>query len=262
MPVQAAGDGVRPRASPTRSLIGTHVRAEQRGPTPPLFIQVVKGRDDAGLQAGQKCHAAGGAFQTRRPPHCEAGAVSLRLQQRIGCSGSSVDGQLAQALTERRFRKLNQCRHREGDAFQGCPCDVGPLAVAGQTDQQAPSLWIPVGGAPAGECRDQHHATGIGNLHGQSIDLGGVVNDAKAIAQPLNDSAGIEQTSLQAVGGSSVGVGPSKGAQQSRVGASNLSSCVDHEKSTGPIGAFALARLQAELTKRGCLLITQQCLDR
>ena len=139
---------------------------------------------------------------------------------------------------------------------------MGPLAVAGQTNQQAPSLWIPVGGAPAGECRDQHHATGIGNLHGQGIDLGGVVNDAKAIAQPLNDGAGIEQTSLQAIGGRSVGVGPSEGAQQSRVGASNLSSCVDHEKSTGPIGAFALARLQAELTERGRLLITQQCLDR
>ena len=78
--------------------------------------------------------------------------------------------------------------------------EFGGRGVAGQAEQRAADAGIPVGRAEADEGRHQIDALrGIGFV-GERAGVGGLRDDAEAVAQPLHRGAGDEDRALQRVG--------------------------------------------------------------
>ena len=111
------------------------------------------------------------------------------------------------STTLRGFRARPVGAHRgpevEGlvaDALQRGVRELGRAGVAGQAEQRAAHARIPVGRAHADEGRDQIDALhGVG-LVGERAGLGGVLDDAEAVAQPLHRGAGDEDRAFERVG--------------------------------------------------------------
>jgi hypothetical protein len=131
MPVQAAGHGVIPTGSPSLALSRIALRLEELGSIPSVEGKVVQIVDHSSLQTCKQRHASCCAFQTGGSSHRESCAVCLGLQERIRGGGTSIDCKFSQPMPEGLFREIHQGGYREGDSFQGGPCNVAAVAIAG-----------------------------------------------------------------------------------------------------------------------------------
>ena len=74
----------------------------------------------------------------------------------------------------------------EGHRLDRGPGQVGPAGAAGDTDDRAPGVRVPLRAAEPGEGRNEEDAVGVGHDCGQRPDLGGVVDDPEPVAEPLD----------------------------------------------------------------------------
>ena len=111
------------------------------------------------------------------------------------------------------FSQLDQCCHGQCDAFKGGSSDMAPIAVPGESNKHSPGLGIPVGCSPTREGWDKHDAAGISNLKRQIVHLISMIDDLHGVSQPLDHCSSVEETSLKAIGGIALVVGPAQGAE-------------------------------------------------
>ena len=78
--------------------------------------------------------------------------------------------------------------------------------AAVQAADQAARLGAPVGRAQAGQRRHDGHAAGIGHRCRQGLDVGGGLDDAQPVAQPLHESARDKGAAFQGIAGSAGGL--------------------------------------------------------
>ena len=86
------------------------------------------------------------------------------------------------------------------DAFQRGMGEFGGAGVAGQAEQRAAHARIPVGRAEADEGRHQIDALGGIGFVGERAGLGGLLDEAEPVAQPLHGGAGDEDRAFERVG--------------------------------------------------------------
>ena len=124
----------------------------------PGVAQVVGGRPDPGAEAGEERRA-------------EA-VVSTTFGRSTGTPTWSAWSWQSRSLAaappstrsdERRRHRLEHVAHLEGDRLQGGADDVRAGGAAGEADDQAAGVRVPVRGAEAGERRHEHHALAVGH---------------------------------------------------------------------------------------------------
>ena len=96
---------------------------------------------------------------------------------------------------------------------------------------------------------------------GQRLALGGVFDDAEAIAEPLHRRAGDEDRRLERVGNLSPEP-PGDRRQESLARLGSLGPGVQQHEAAGPVGVLGLARALAGLPEERRLLVTGYAGDR
>ena len=80
------------------------------------------------------------------------------------------------------------------------------VGSAGEADDRAARIGIPVRSAQSGKRRDEVDAAAIGHAGRQLLDVGRGANDPQSVAKPLNDRARNENAALQGILGSAIAV--------------------------------------------------------
>ena len=78
---------------------------------PPCSCELLQVANHPSLETCEQRYPPGGALEAGGSPHCQAGAIRLRLQQRIGGRGATIHCQFTQAGPEGLFSKLHQRRY-------------------------------------------------------------------------------------------------------------------------------------------------------
>ncbi len=132
--------------------------------------------------------------------------------------------------------------------------DVLDGRAAGQADDQAARVLVPVRRAEADEGRDHVDALGVRDLAGQLLDVGRVGDDLQPVADPLHRRAGDEDRSLERVGHLAV-VAPGDRGQQPVLRRDRLLAGVDEHEGAGAVGLLRHAGLEAGLAEGRRLLV-------
>ena len=100
-----------------------------------------------------------GRSQRRRLPHLwpydrDAEEVGLELHQQIVGGSAAIHPQFGQRGAGIRFHRFEEVGRLEGDTLQGGPGNVPGSRAAGDAEQGASGIRVPVGGAQTGKGRD------------------------------------------------------------------------------------------------------------
>ena len=144
-PALRALDGVGPagvarRRPLARSAVG--LEAAVQGPG---VAQVVGGVPDAGAEAGEERGAEGGGLDDLRPLDGYADLVGLDLAEQVVGGRAAVDAQRTSA--EARRHRVEHVADLEGDRLERGADDVRAGGAAGEADDQAARVRVPVRGA-------------------------------------------------------------------------------------------------------------------
>ena len=170
---------------------------------------------------------------------------------------SRASGHLAVAGHE-----VDHVAHLEGDRLERGAGDVRAGGAAGDADDQPAGRRVPVGGAEAGQRGHEHHAAGVGDAGGEGLDVGGRLDDAQPVAQPLDRRAGDEDRALEREVATPVRVGERHGGEQAAARAPDLVAGVDEQERAGAVGALRGAGGEAGLAEQGGLLVAGDAGDR
>ena len=158
---------------------------------------------DAGLQPGEIGGAERGGFLDHRAIDRRVEQIGEALHGPVRRGHAAVDAE--HDVGGLRVRPVGAHRGPEieglvADAFQRGMREFGGAGVAGEAEQRAADARIPVGRAEADEGRHQIDALhGIGFV-GERAGLGGLLDDAEPVAQPLHGGAGDEDRAFERVG--------------------------------------------------------------
>ncbi len=86
------------------------------------------------------------------------------------------------------------------DGFDDRTAEVGAIDAAGEADDAAAGIHIPVRSAEAGECGNEVDAVGVRDGLGEFVAAGSLVDHLQFIAQPLDGGAAVEGGAFEAVG--------------------------------------------------------------
>ena len=151
--------------------------------------------------------------------------------------------------------------HLEGDRLQRRADDVGAGGAAGEADDQAARLRVPVRRAEPGQGRHEDDAVAVGDRRRDRLALGRGADDLDAVAQPLHGRAGDEDRALGGVGDLAVGGAPGRRGEQ-RVGALDGRAGVGEHERPGAVGALRVALVEAGLAEERRLLVAREPGDR
>ena len=175
------------------------------------------------------------------------------------------------------------CAHRvqhrpglEADGFLGRPGQVLGPGAAGEADQQAAGVGVPVGCAQSGQGRHEVDAAVVGRLRGEGADLRRRVDDPQGVAQPLDRAAAHEDRALKGVGERRRAAAPLPASDGARVRAEAprhgreqavlrpgwTRAHVHEQEAARPVGVLAVARPQRALSEQRRLLVAGHAGDR
>ena len=137
---------------------------------------------------------------------------------------------------------------------------MGAAGAAGQADDGAAAVHIPVGRAESGEGGHEVDIAVVRNLHGHRLGFGGLADELHFVAQPLNHRAADEHAALQRIAGLTVHP-PADGGDQVVLGLDGVFAGVHQHEAAGAIGILAHAGREAALSEQRGVLIAGQCGD-
>lgn len=126
--------------------------------------------------------------------------------------------------------------------------------TAGNADDGAAGVLIPVRGSETGEGGNDIAAVGVGNLGGHIFGVGGGIDKAHLIAQPLNGRPGHEDGALQGIGDLAVDA-PGDGGDETVLREHGSLSGVHEHETARAVGVLGFAGLKAGLAEERGLLI-------
>ncbi len=221
-----------------------------------LVERSIKTAAEPGQARGAECRRFGDA----RPGHGQAEQIGQALHQRIIHRHAAIDVERRRVAAVQAHR-LDQVAALQADGVEGRAGDLRPAGVAGDAEDGAPRIGVPIGRAEPGEGRHNGDAARVGDARGEGFDIGGRVDDAEAVAQPLHGGAGDEDATLERIGAGAVETIGDRG-QQAVCRGDGLGPGVRQHEGAGAVGAFHHAGREAGLADERCVLIARDAGDR
>ena len=148
----------------------------------------------------------------------------------------------------------------EGDRLQRGAGEVRGGGVKGQAVDGGAGVRVPVRRAHADKGRNQGDAMAVGNPARQAVGVGGVDDDAEAVAQPRDGCTGDEDRAFQRIG--DLAAEPVGGRGQQPVGGGDRGLArVEQEKAAGAVGRLGHAGCEAGLADERGLLVADHPAD-
>ncbi len=226
----------------------------------PLGLDFVQGRPEAD---GEACEVAGahrGGFSDLRTDDRGAQDIGLELHHEVVAGGAAVDLQFGELDAGVLLHRAHDVHGLEGDAFEGGAGDMGSRGTAGNAADGTMGILIPVGGAHAGEGRDEIDAAVVLDRRCQGLDLGGTPDDAQAVAEPLDDGTAHEDGSFQGIIDLVPDL-PGDGSEEVVAREDGLLARVHQEEAAGAVGVLHGAGFGAHLAEEGGLLVAGNAAD-
>ena len=148
-----------------------------------------------------------------------------------------------------------------GNGFQRGTNDVVAVRAAGQAEDGATGIRVPVRCAQTGEGRYHVHAVAVFHLGGEVFGVGRIADQFQLIAQPLNGGAANEDCPFQRIVHFAAWAAGNSG-QQAVVRTYRFFAGVHQQEAAGAVGVFRHARLNTELAVQRRLLVTGDTGDR
>ena len=226
----------------------------------PLGLDFVQGRPEADGEAREVAGAHRRGLGDLRADDGGVQDIGLELHHEVVAGGAAIDLQLGELDAGVLLHRADDVHRLERDAFEGRPGDVGRLGAAGDAADGTMGILVPVGGAHAGEGRDEVYAAVVRNRCRQSLDLGGTPDDAEAVAQPLDDGTAHEDGAFQGVI-DLVADFPGNGGKEVVPGEDGLFARIHQEEAAGAVGVLDGAGLGAHLAEERRLLVASDTAD-
>jgi hypothetical protein len=224
----------------------------------PGLAEVVGGGPDTRAEPGEERRAEGCGLDELRPLHLDADLVGLDLAEQVVGGGAAVDAQRRTLVGHR----LEHIADLERDRLQGGADEVRPRRAAGDADDQAARVRVPVRGAEAGQRGHEHDSFRGVHGCGDRRGLGGRADDLQPVAQPLHGGAGHEDRALERIGELTGRRPPGRGRQQPGVRSLQRAAGVGQDERAGAVRALGVARVEAGLPEQRRLLVTGHPGDR
>ena len=157
--------------------------------------------------------------------------------------------------------RLEQVAGLVADAFQRGAGEFGRAGVAGQAEERAARLGIPVGRAEADEGRHEIDVLRRIGVVGERAGLAGLLDDAEPVAQPLHGGAGDEDRAFQRVGALAAEL-VGDGGEQPVLRGDRRRAGVEQGEAAGAVGRLHHAGREAGLADGGGLLVAGDAADR
>ena len=219
-------------------------------------------RPDAGGEAGEVGGAERGGVEHLGALDGQPERVGLRLEEDVVARRAAVGAQRCR----RRMRRVGAERVVDlatapRDALEDRTHDVRARARAREPADHRPRAGVEVRRAEPLERGDRPHAAAVRHRRGEGAGLGGVGDDAEAVAQPEHGRARGDRRALEAVGAHAVAL-----PEHQRIRAvhreERLGPDVQVEHRRGAVGDLHLARRQPELPHRRRLLVADDGRER
>ena len=134
------------------------------------------------------------------------------------------------------------------------------LRPAGQAQDGAPGVHVPVGRAQAGEGGHHINAGGILHLGGEVLGVRRFGDEVQLVPQPLDHRTAHENAALQSVLHLAVDA-HRDGGEQAVLALVHPLAGVHQQEAAGAVGVLGLARLKAGLAEEGGLLVARDARD-
>lgn len=125
--------------------------------------------------------------------------VGLELHEEVVGHCATIHAQGLEAFAGVLLHGVEDVAGLVGDRLQRGADDVVHTHAAGQAEQRATGVGVPVRSTQAGEGRDQVHAVAVLDLAGEVFGVVGIVDDLQLVAQPLHGGAAVEHRAFQGV---------------------------------------------------------------
>ena len=140
--------------------------------------------------------------------------IGLDLQEEVVGSGAAVGAQRADRTAGRVAHGLDDVARLVRHRLQDGAGEVSPARATREAEDRAARVRVPPRAAESGERRDDVDALGVVDRSGQRLGVGGVVDDAEAVAQPLHRGTRDEDRSFERVRERAVGQLPCDRGEQ------------------------------------------------
>ena len=125
----------------------------------------------------------------------------------------------------------------------------------GEANNGPPGVLVPIGSAQAGEGGDHIAAVGIGHLAGVVLAVGGGLDEAHLVPEPLDGGSRHEDGALQSIVHMAIQP-PGHGGHQTVLGEYRGLAGVHQQEAAGAVGVLGLTGREAGLTEEGSLLVS------
>ena len=258
--MQGATDGIGPALIEFGSGVCIHHRFEGSVDIP-VIDDVLLVVPEADFETGEIGSAFGCGFDDGRTVDRHAEDIRLELHQEVVVASAAVDFQRLKRCPGVFFHRVQNVAGLIGEGFEGRADDVVLVGAAGQADDRAAGISIPVGSAQAGEGGNDIDPVGVGHFLREVFGVGRGVDQAQLVTQPLNGGAGDEDGTFKGVVDFAA-ESPGDGGQQAVFGFNRFFAGVHQQEAAGAVGVFGHAGFEAGLTEERRLLVACDPSDR
>src|SRR5215217_450695 len=259
-PVLGPVEGFLPAPIEPLALLLAHLRLVA-APEPPPVLKLLAVLPEAGREPCQVRGAKGGGLQRLRHLHGDAEDVGLKLHHPPVCGRPAVSLERRDLEPRVVSHRLDRIAGLVAHALQRRPCQVRPRGAACEPDQGAPGVRVPVRRPEAHQRRDEVHVVVRVEAPGELLGLGGALDNAKAVPEPLHRRPGYEDGALKRVLDRLVAEAPGDGGQEVVLALYGLGTGVHEGKGTGAVGVLGEPLLEGDLAKEGRLLVSSHAGD-
>lgn len=153
----------------------------------------------ADSQASQISGAESRRFDDLRTIDRNAEDIGLELHEHIVGNSAAIDFEGSQFDARVCFHGAEDIFRLVSHRIESCTNDVRFLSAARDADDQAAGIHIPVGSAETDECRYDIDAVRVGNAFSDPFRIRSRVDEAQAVAEPLDSRAGDEDRAFQSI---------------------------------------------------------------
>src|SRR5690606_34777675 len=125
---------------------------------------------------------------------------------------------------------------------------------AGEAEDRAAGVGIPVGRAESGKGGDDGDAAGVGNAGGEGFDFGGGLDYSETVAEPLDEGTGDEDAAFESVFDFRADF-PGDGGDESVLRKDRFFTGVHEDEAAGAVGVFGESGSAAGLAEKGGVLV-------
>ena len=209
-------------------------------------------------ETGEVGGTKSGGLSDFRALNSDTEDIGLELHEQVVDNSTAVNAQGLQTHAAIGFHCLKYIAGLVAHGLQCCTSDMTDGRATSEANDGATCIGVPVRSAKTDEGRDEIDAAIVGNRSRQCLYINAVLNDLQAITQPLDGSAGNEDTAFQCIGQLGIvglALAPGNGGKQTVLRRNALVAGVHQHETAGAIGVLRHTNFEAGLAEGGGLLV-------